>query len=143
MELPMSRPDEAWLVTTRRNRRKQKRRRGIKSRAIWTWGTLPTPADPAPSNMVTKTYRDGTCDHRIPPATEKVISEYKLAIANWPQCAELRMEFAFSLLLAQMREMVIAHATVAAKLRPEWDWPKQFLSGKVPCDAESRADDGQ
>ena len=109
------------------DRRNEAKRRRLKGRPVYTWGTPPTPEDPAPSNVVIKTYADGSYDMRTPPANPKVIAEYEAAIAAAPECAELRMEFAFSLCLAHLWEAAIDHAREAARLRPDWDRPRDFL----------------
>ena len=107
--------------------RDQAERRKLKGRPVWSWGTPPTPDDPYPSNVVTQTYPDGTFDTRIPPATNKVIAEYEEAIETWPDCAELRMEYAFSLSLADMREQAVAQAQEAVRIRPELERARSFV----------------
>ena len=84
---------------------------------MYTWGTLPTPDDPLPSNVVIKTYSDGYYDRRVPPATPKVIAEFDAAIASAPECAALREEFAFSLRLAGMREAALEQEMAAKRIR--------------------------
>jgi hypothetical protein len=108
--------------------RDQAERRKLKGLPVWSWGTPPTPDDPHPSNVVTQTYPDGTFDTRIPPATNKVIAEYEEAIETWPDCAELRIDYAFSLSLAGMKDAAIAQTLEAIRIRPEWDRARRFLN---------------
>jgi Flp pilus assembly protein TadD len=89
-------------------------------------GTLPTPADPTPSNQVIYRYRDGRYDVTIPPATPTVIAEYEAAISDSPDDAGLHMHFAFSLLAAGEKESSFFHAREAARLKPDWAWPHSF-----------------
>jgi tetratricopeptide (TPR) repeat protein len=81
-------------------------------------GTLPTPEDPFPSNQIIKEYSDETVMIVTPPPTEKEIEEYRKAVAQYPDSAEVRREFAVALRALGRYEEALSQADAAVELKP-------------------------
>jgi len=79
------------------------------------YGTLPTPADPTPSNRTVTRYPDGSSFTDTPPPTPTVLTEYGQAIAAAPEDAGLRIHY--SLALQRVEDLSAANEQIQEALR--------------------------
>jgi tetratricopeptide (TPR) repeat protein len=91
-------------------------------------GTLPSPADPYPSNQTRKTYRDGTVVIHTPRPTAAVLAEYTEAVEAAPEDAGLRLHYGLALKHADRADEALAQVREAKRLAPEWDFPHSILA---------------
>jgi tetratricopeptide (TPR) repeat protein len=81
-------------------------------------GSLPTPDNPNPSNQIVQHYVEQVVI-TTPPPDEKVLAEYRQAIADYPKDAGLRLNYAHVLRSAGDLSSALEQIRAAVSIAPE------------------------
>lgn len=94
-------------------------------------GTLPTPEDPTPSNQIIEEYPDGHAVIKTGNPDEKILREYREALAQHPDHSGLHLYYGMSLGYSGQTDEAIRELRVAASLAPAEPSSHMFLGTKL------------
>lgn len=102
-------------------------------------GTPPSPEDPYPSSQTVTELPDGGVRIVTTGPIDEQLAEYEQSVATWPESAELRLQYGFTLGFANRRTEAREQLETAIRLRPEWYMPHMALGAVLHMAGENEA----